>query len=140
MNRDKLVTVYETRVKHNIMITDMIRHLPMNALIKFKISYVMSGQDLGLNDNKWHVVPGDALGITVKFNTESVLINVLASERTYPLVKWYKREERFSELKTALGFKWILEWGQVLNPKDELPLHVGAQLKTKLFEQYLKRS
>lgn len=97
MNRDKLATNYEAKVKHDIMITDMIRNLPMNALIKFKVSYMMSGQDIGLNDNKWHQVPGDALGVPIKFNTESVLIDVLASERTYPLIRRYRMEERISE-------------------------------------------
>ena len=141
MSREKLIAAYKAKVKHDIMIIDMIRHLPMNALIKFKVSYMMDGRDIGLKDNKWHEVPGDALAIPIKFNKESVLLDVLTSERTYPLVKFYRQNDKnISELRIALSFKWILGWDKVPNPQDELPLHVGARLKTKLFEQCLKRS
>lgn len=108
----------------------MIRRLPINAVIKFKVSFMMGGRDIGLNDNRWHQVPGDALGVPIRFNTESVLIDVLASERTYPLIRRYRMEERISELKTALGFKWILGWETITNPQNELPLYIGAKFKT----------
>jgi len=140
MNRNKLVINYEDKVKHDMMIVDMLKRISMDTLIKFKVSYFMNGRDIGLDDDKWHMVPGDALAIPVKFNKESVLLDLLTSERSYPLVRWYRKDKQINDLKIALSFKYILGWERVLNPKNELPLHIGAQLKTKLFEQYLKRS
>ena len=141
MKRDKLIIDYKDKIKHDQMIVNLLRHMPLNVLVKFRVSFFLGGDELGLTDNKWHQVPGDVLAIPVKFNKASVLIDLLTSEHLYPMISSYQLErlrEGAFDLRKALDFRWILGWEELVNYKDELPLHIGAQVKTKLFEQYLK--
>jgi len=115
------------------MIIGMVRDLPLKEnIIKFKIEFLKY-------DKKWESIPGHVLALPVSFNTESVLVKILTSEGDYPIIKPYRyREGPGKEIKVALPFRWILGWETITNPQDELPLHIGAQIKTRLYEDHLK--
>jgi hypothetical protein len=132
MRREQIVKNYQDYIAHNLKIIEFVKTIPMDKVVELTLRY---WKETG--NGRYGFVEGHLLGIPMCFNKKSVVVQVLTCEAVYPIMHWYdaQKKHEIKELRKAISFNYILGWKK----PDDLVLYVGADVKTSLYEKYMKR-
>jgi len=142
MKREKVIEVHNEIIKRSQQFIEFINKVPMDRMICLVVHDVLakswaphtSGEDI------------QVICKVIGFNKESIRVDVIASEMLFhpiseiPRTNEHYKQRGMSKVVTASHIKLVslkdFTWTEV-NKKD-LPLFIGYEFKTILFDRLLK--
>lgn len=129
MKKEKVIEIHQQKILKSQQYLDFMEQVPMNKTISITAYPIVYPT--------WQTKKTDCIVKVIGFNKESVRVRVIAVEHMFFPVTSLKSENKtdcYIKIKEIQNFTWK----EV--PKKHLPLYIGYEYKSCLFEAILKGS